>query len=27
LGRSAGEGIGNPPQYPCLEDPMDRGAQ
>ena len=27
LGRSAGEGIGNPPQYPCLEDPMDRGAR
>ena len=27
LGRSAGEGIGNPPQYPCLENPMDRGAR
>ena len=26
LGRSAGEGHGNPLQYPCLENPMDRGA-
>ena len=26
LGRSAGEGRGNPLQYSCLEDPMDRGA-
>ena len=26
LGRSPGEGIGNPPQYFCLENPMDRGA-
>ena len=25
-GRSAGEGNGNPLQYPCLENPMDRGA-
>ena len=25
LGRSAGEGNGNPLQYPCLENPMDRG--
>ena len=25
-GRSSGEGIGNPLQYSCLEDPMDRGA-
>ena len=25
-GRSAGEGNGNPPQYYCLENPMDRGA-
>ena len=25
-GRSPGEGNGNPLQYPCLEDPMDRGA-
>ena len=25
-GRSAGEGHGNPLQYSCLEDPMDRGA-
>ena len=25
-GRSAGEGNGNPLQYYCLEDPMDRGA-
>ena len=24
LGRSPGEGNGNPPQYPCLEKPMDR---
>ena len=23
LGRSPGEGNGNPPQYSCLEDPMD----
>ena len=23
---SIGEGYGNPLQYPCLEDPMDRGA-
>ena len=23
-GRSSGEGNGNPLQYPCLEDPMDR---
>ena len=22
-----GEGNGNPPQYSCLEDPMDRGAR
>ena len=22
----SGEGNGNPPQYPCLENPMDRGA-
>ena len=21
-----GEGNGNPPQYPCLENPLDRGA-
>ena len=27
LGRSPGEGIGNPLQYSCLENPMDRGAQ
>ena len=27
LGRSPGEGHGNPPQYSCLESPMDRGAQ
>ena len=27
LGRSPGEGNGNPLQYPCLENPMDRGAQ
>ena len=26
-GRSPGEGNGNPPQYSCLENPMDRGAQ
>ena len=26
LGRSPGEGNGNPPQYSCLEKPMDRGA-
>ena len=26
LGRSPGEGKGNPCQYPCLENPMDRGA-
>ena len=26
LGRSPGEGHGNPPQYSCLENPMDRGA-
>ena len=25
-GRSPGEGNGNPLQYSCLEDPMDRGA-
>ena len=25
-GRSPGEGTGNPPQYSCLENPMDRGA-
>ena len=25
-GRSLGEGNGNPLQYSCLEDPMDRGA-
>ena len=24
--RSPGEGNGNPPQYSCLENPMDRGA-
>ena len=24
LGRSSGEGNGNPLQYPCLENPMDR---
>ena len=24
-GRSTGEGNGNPLQYPCLENPMDRG--
>ena len=27
LGRSPGEGYGNPLQYPCLENPMDRGAR
>ena len=26
LGRSPGEGHGNPLQYPCLENSMDRGA-
>ena len=26
LGRSPGEGNGNPPQYSCQENPMDRGA-
>ena len=26
LGRSPGEGHGNPPQYSCLENPMDRRA-
>ena len=26
LGRSPGEGHGNPLQYFCLENPMDRGA-
>ena len=25
-GRSPREGNGNPPQYSCLENPMDRGA-
>ena len=25
-GRSSGEGSGNPLQYSCLENPMDRGA-
>ena len=25
-GRSPGEGNGNSPQYPCLGNPMDRGA-
>ena len=25
LGRSTGRGHGNPLQYPCLENPMDRG--
>ena len=24
--RSSGGGHGNPPQYSCLEDPMERGA-
>ena len=26
LGRSSGEGNGDPLQYSCLENPMDRGA-
>ena len=26
LGRFSGEGNGNPLQYYCLENPMDRGA-
>ena len=26
LGRSPGGGHNNPPQYSCLENPMDRGA-
>ena len=26
LGRSPGEGNGNPPQYSCLENPTDRQA-
>jgi len=26
LGRSPGEGNGNPFQYSCLENPMNRGA-
>ena len=26
LGRSPGEGNGHPPQCPCLENSMDRGA-
>ena len=26
FGRSAGEGNGSPPQYSCLENPMDGGA-
>ena len=26
LGRSPGEGKGNPLQYSCLQNPMDRGA-
>ena len=26
VGRSSGEGNGNPLQYSCLENPMDRGA-
>ena len=26
LGRSPGEGNGNPLQYYCIENPMDRGA-
>ena len=25
-GKSSGKGNGNPLQYSCLEDPMDRGA-
>ena len=27
LGRSPGRGNGNPLQYSCLENPMDRGVQ
>ena len=27
LRRSSGEGTGNPPQFSCLENPMDRGAR
>ena len=27
LGRSSGEGNGNPVEYSCLENPMDRGAR
>ena len=27
LGRSPGEGHGNPLQYSCLENPMDKGAR
>ena len=27
LGRSHGEGNGNPLQYSCLENPMDKGAR
>ena len=27
LGTSSGGGHGNPLQYSCLENPMDRGAQ
>ena len=26
LGRSSGDGHGNPLQYSCLENPMDKGA-
>ena len=26
FGRFPGRGHGNPPQYSCLENPMDRGA-
>ena len=26
LGSSSGEGNGKPLQYPCLENPLDRGA-
>ena len=26
LGRCPGGGHGNPPQYSCLKNPMDRGA-
>ena len=26
MGRSLGGGNGNPLQYPCLENPVDRGA-